>query len=631
MKILPNLKFTRGEAWHLALLLAAAAMLNIINLSVNGYANTFYAAAIQAGADNWTAFIFGASDMAGSVTVDKTPLSLWPAMLLVKLLGLSSWTVLLPQAVIGVITVALLYATVRRVFGVVAASIAGWVLAVTPVAVLMFRYNNPDVMLLLMVVAAVWATVRGLETSSWRWPISIGVFLGLGFLAKQLQVGLVIPAIAVVWFACAPTKWGRRLAELVVMAASFLVAAGWYVALCALWPADSRPYIGGSQNNSILELTLGYNGLGRLNGNETGSVVAGGGQGTAGSWGDTGLLRMFDSSQGGQISWLLPAALIFAVICLVSCWQHKHQRAVILLFDLWLLGTMVTFSFMQGIFHSYYTIALAPAIAALCGCGVVVLSKQGWAGRLVLLAVVLLSAAWGIVLLRRTSSFVPHLWWLVLVAAVALVVVWLGSEFAPQLLPARVWQVVIALVAACALFAGPMAYNVKTIASAHSGSLPTAGPSTGGRGGGGNPGAGGRTGAGAMRDGSTGPEGNSAAGGSITRSSAAEPALVAALQQNGQNYKWVAAVVGANAAATYQLASGFSVMPLGGYNGTDPTPTLEAFKELVAAGQIHFFLTGGSGRGANRGTAAQITTWVTSTFTPTTIGGVTVYDLSAGS
>ncbi|HEX7740211.1 MAG TPA: glycosyltransferase family 39 protein, partial [Marmoricola sp.] len=356
-------------------LLAATAVLYIWNLSASGYANSFYAAAAQAGSESWKAFFFGSSDAGNSITVDKTPLALWPMGLSVRIFGLSSWSILLPQAIEGVAAVGLLYSTVRRTTRSAGAGLlAGAVLALTPIAVLMFRFDNPDAMLVLLLIGAAGTTLRGIEASETdsrsaaRWLALAGALVGLAFLAKMLQAFLVLPALVLAYLFFAKVSWGRRIAHLLTAFAAMIVAGGWWVLVVSLWPASSRPYIGGSQHNSVLELALGYNGFGRLTGNETGSV-GGGGQG--GGWGSTGITRLFDAEIGGQITWLAPAALVLAITAL---WLVRRQaphagrvRAGIVVWLGWLLVTGLTFSFMAGIFHAYYTVALAPAIAALVG------------------------------------------------------------------------------------------------------------------------------------------------------------------------------------------------------------------------------------------------------------------------
>ncbi len=254
---------------------------------------------MQAGSESWKAFFFGSSDAASSITVDKTPMSLWPMALSVRVFGLSSWSILVPQALMGVASVGLLHATVRRTTRSAAAGLlAGGVLALTPVAVLMFRFNNPDALLVLLMIGSVACTLRALESSRLRaeglaghpvrWLALGGALVGFAFLTKMLQAFLVLPALALVYLVAAHTPLGRRIGHLLVAFGSMVLAAGWWIAIVELWPASSRPYIGGSQTNSILELTLGYNGFGRLTGNEVGSVGGGGAGAGGGMWGSTG-------------------------------------------------------------------------------------------------------------------------------------------------------------------------------------------------------------------------------------------------------------------------------------------------------------------------------------------------------
>ncbi|HET7720203.1 MAG TPA: glycosyltransferase family 39 protein, partial [Acidimicrobiales bacterium] len=305
----------------LVALLAATAVLYLWGLGESGWANGFYSAAAQAGSESWKAFFFGSSDAANSITVDKTPLSLWPMALAIRVFGLSSWSILVPQAIEGVLTVWLLVATVRRMTGSAGAGLlAGVVMATTPVAVLMFRFNNPDALLVLLLVGAAYATLRAVESPRHpvRWLALAGALVGLAFLTKMLQAFLVVPALGLVYLLFAHGALPRRIGHLMVGLGTMVGSAGWWVAIVSLWPADSRPYIGGSQSNSILELTLGYNGLGRLTGDEVGSVGGGGpgggpGGGAGGMWGSTGIGRLLDLENGGQIGWLLPTALLLMV------------------------------------------------------------------------------------------------------------------------------------------------------------------------------------------------------------------------------------------------------------------------------------------------------------------------------
>ena len=276
-----------GQWWSFLGLLAATAILYFYGLTANGYANAFYSAAVQAGSESWKAFFYGSSDAANFITVDKTPASLWVMDLSVRIFGVNSFAILAPQVLMGVATVGVVYATVKRGFGHAAGMVAGAVMALTPVAVLMFRFNNPDALLTLLMAIAAYSTLRAVESGSRRWVLAIGALIGLAFLTKMLQAFLVVPAFALAYVLAAPTPLRRRIVDLGLGLAALVASTGWWIAIVELVPASMRPYIGGSQNNSILELTLGYNGLGRLSGNETGSVGGVGGPGGGGPGGGT--------------------------------------------------------------------------------------------------------------------------------------------------------------------------------------------------------------------------------------------------------------------------------------------------------------------------------------------------------
>ena len=299
----------------LAGLLALTAVLFLWDLTRNGWANDFYAAAVQAGTTSWKAFFFGSFDSSSFITVDKTPGSLWVMEISGRIFGFSQWSMLAPQALEGVASVLLLYAAVKRWFGPAAGLIAGLVLALTPVAALMFRFNNPDALLVLLMTAAAYTLVRAVENGRSRWLVYTGLLLGFAFLAKMLQAFLVVPGFAVTYLWAGPPRLGKRIWQTMLMGAGIIGGAGWWILAAELTPAADRPYFGGSTTNNILQLAIGYNGLGRLTGSETGSVGPGAGNGPgagqgASFGGATGLLRLFHSEFGGQISWLLPAALI---------------------------------------------------------------------------------------------------------------------------------------------------------------------------------------------------------------------------------------------------------------------------------------------------------------------------------
>ena len=650
-------------------LLAATALLYLWALSASGWANDFYSAAAQAASRSWKAFFFGSSDASNFITVDKPPAALWVMGLSARLFGVGSWSLLAPQALMGVATVALLYATVRRWFGPAAGLLAGAVTALTPVATLIFRFNNPDALLVLLLVAAAYAVVRALEDGATRWLVLAGALVGFGFLAKQLQTLLVVPAFALVYLAAAPGSLGRRLGQLVAAGAAMVVSAGWWVAIVELTPASMRPYIGGSQTNSILELTFGYNGFGRLTGNETGSV----GGGPGGGWGQTGWGRMFGAEVGGQVAWLLPAAL---VLLAAGLWltrrapRTNRARAAFALWGGWLVVTGVVFSFMQGIFHAYYAVALAPAVGALVGMGATGLweVRRSLVARWWLAGTVAVTAVWSWVLLRRTPGWHPELAPLVLlgglaVAALIAAVPWQG--LASSSWAGRGGRRMAAAVAGAGLLvalAGPAAYSLDTATTAHSGAIPSAGPAVQGAGPGGGPRGGGFGNGGGFRNGggwaggqpgfgrgggnpfgqappgaqvgmAPGGAGGPGGLGGLLDGGTPDAELVALLSQDAGRYTWVAAAIGSNSAAGVQLATGEPVMAIGGFNGSDPAPSLEQFQQLVAEGKIHYFLGGGRMGGRSMGgsdTSRQISAWVADNFTASSVGGATVYDLTAG-
>ncbi|HET7801354.1 MAG TPA: glycosyltransferase family 39 protein [Humibacillus xanthopallidus] len=615
--------------------LLATLVLYTWNLTSSGYANSFYSAAVQAGSESWKAFFFGSSDAANSITVDKPPASLWVMALSVRLLGLNSFAILFPQVLMGVATVGVVYTTVKRHFGAAAGLIAGIALALTPVAALMFTFNNPDALLTLLMALGAWATMKAIEQASPKWMMIVGVFIGLGFLTKTLQVLLVVPFFGLAYLIAAPTTLRKRIIHSLLAVGTMVLSAGWWVAIVELIPASARPYIGGSQTNSFLELTFGYNGLGRLSGDETGSVGGGGGA-TGGQWGETGLFRMFSSSVGGQISWLIPSAIILLV---AGLWLRGRlprtdlRRAAYLVWGGWLVVTMLVFSFMAGIFHEYYTVALAPAVAALVGMGAV----EVWERRDSAVATIALSAAiaaaatWSFILLSRTTAYGEWLRISVLAVGMAAALLVLGLRWFDQ----RAVPFVLAA-ALLAGLAGPAAYTVSTTAQAHSGSIVTAGPA----GSGGGPG-GMRGGMPPQQQGQTGttqpggaPTGGTAGGGGmggLLDASAPSTAVVAALSQNADKFTWVAAAVGSQTAAGLQLGTGLPVMAIGGFNGSDPSPTLAQFQQYVANGQIHYFASGGRGFGGQNGgssSSSEIASWVEQNFTAVTIDGSTFYDLT---
>ena len=685
----------RLSDWILLLaLMAMAAATYFVNLTASGYANEFYSAAAQAGSVNWESFLWGSLDSGNAITVDKPPASIWLMALSVRAFGLSSFSILLPQAIMGVLTTYLLYATVRRYWGNAAGLITGIAFVLTPVAALMFRFNNPDALLVLLMVGAAHCVLRSLEYAKTRagnrrrtwWMVLAGILVGFGFLTKQMQVFLVLPGFAIAFLIASPTGFLRRMVDGVAAVIGMVLAAGWWVALTVLVPSGSRPYIGGSQTDSFLELTFSYNGFGRLTGSEEGSVVPGGSStgGTGGGmWGQTGWTRLLDGEYGTQIAWLAPLAFAGIVIGLVTLGRAARidlRRASVIVFGGWLAVTWLTFSFMAGIFHQYYTVALAPAVAVLAAIAVTGLwvSRKSLWSRIVTPALVLGSAYWAFTLAGR-STWLPWLKWCILGFGILATVVFIIAALSSS----RRIAICGMTLSAVSLLSGPLAWTAYTVATGHNGSIVLAGPSVtsstgmGGMGGGPGGGQGGPgSSEGTMQEAPSGTPGqgsgsapeapsgtmgqppNSASGygnasapsGSIGEGtssegmsggsmggmgmggSSASSKIVSMLEQSSSSYRWAAATTGSQNAASYQLASQKAVMAIGGFNGSDPAPTLKQFKEYVPQGLIHYYIASSSGGGTQMGgsgSAAEISSWVAEHYTATTVDGVTVYDLSA--
>jgi 4-amino-4-deoxy-L-arabinose transferase-like glycosyltransferase len=598
----------RWPRWALATLLAATAVLYLWNLSASGYGNAFYAAASQAGSQRWSAWFFGSLDAQNFITVDKPPASLWVSGLSVRLFGMNSWSVMAPQAVMGVVAVAVLYYAVRRAFpdpnhGAAAGLLAGAVLAVTPAAALIFRFNNPDALLVLLLTVAAYCLMRAAMTASWRWLMLVGIVMGTAFLTKMLQGFLVLPGFGLAYLLVAPTSWGRRVLHILGAVAALIVSAGWWVLAVQLTPAGSRPYIGGSTDDTVLDLALGYNGINRILGHhrEGRSLGDWGGSSLPMLGGRTGLHRLFTGEMTNEISWLLPVALFVVAFGMYLAVRHALSRGescALLMWGSWLLVTGVVLSFMGGMVHPYYTVALAPAIAALVGIGAVWAwqRRSTWGGRCALAAMIVLAALSSAVLVHRNSFGPVWLAWLIvtLAAVSALGVLW------PR-------PLVVTLGAGClAGFAGTTAFSVATAATPHHGTMPTA-----------------------VR--------TSQVTGTWINDEATNVQLAGLLAAT--HTQWSAATNGSQSAASLEIASGTSVMAVGGWSG-DPVPTLQQFIDDVHAGKIAYYVE--AGRGPNSAAAhgevirstlhnashtREIADWVAAHYPGTFIGRSTVYRL----
>jgi 4-amino-4-deoxy-L-arabinose transferase-like glycosyltransferase len=653
-------------------IVALAAALCLWDLTISGYANGYYAAAVRSASESWKAWFFGALDPGSFITVDKPPLALWLMGLSARVFGFSSFSVLLPQALGTIAAVGLLYATVRRVFGPVAGLVAAAALAVSPITVAMARVDMPDALLVLLMVASGWLIVRAIETGRTKFLLWCGAVVGLAFMTKMLQGWMVAPALAAAYLLAGPPRLLVRIRQLLYAGVAMVaVSAAWPLAV-SLWPAGSRPYIGGSTNGSVWNLIFGYNGFGRLTGAENGP--GGGGAGGGGFGGASGLWRMFNEQVGGQIAWLLPFA---AVSLAAGLWLTRRaprtdlRRAGLMLFGVWAIVHIAVFSSQQGIFHPYYVSALAPAVAALTGAGVVALARwarTSWIG-FAALAGALAATAWvAVTLLDRTPDFAPAVRIAIPVAAALAIAGVLALRLG---LRARAVLAVAAVTGAVALAGGPVAYSVATVHRSLTSNNVLAGPASAGAGfGGGSGGPGGPPsgfgGPGGVRPSGaaapTGPppsgatssstapsSGSGTAGANAARGgfgggrdgASVSPSLIRYLEANQGSAKYLVAASGSMTTAPIIIQTGKAVVTIGGFNGADPAPTVSQLQAMVAKGELRYVLVSGGGAGGGAGggrfagrggTSQALTTWVQQHGTAVkgvTTNGATLYRVSA--
>ncbi|SEK22352.1 glycosyltransferase family 39 protein [Streptacidiphilus jiangxiensis] len=497
-------RWVRPAYWGSLIL---AALVYCYGLGQNGNANSYYAAAVLSGTKSWSAMFYGSLDAGNFITVDKPPVALWLMETSCRILGFGSWQMLLPIAACGVASVAVLYSAVRRSFGTVAATVAAVVLALTPITVAINRDNNPDPVLVLLTVSAAWFCLEAIRRGTLRHLVISAVLVGFAFNTKMLQAYMVLPALFLAYLWAARGSWLVRVRNLLVAGVALIVSSGWWMVVVD--SIKGHPFIGSSSDGTVWNLVIGYNGLERVLGANAGNVTGsgsgtgsgaaarfGGGGGAGGGGanfgGTSGAGRLFNDTLGGQISWLIPFAVIALVGALVLRGRRRRtdlQRASLLLWGMWLLTHYVVFSFSSGTFHPYYTTMLAPPIAALTGAGGTMLlralrspsRKPVWAAVLPLGIAV--SAVWAVLLLRRSTSFAPWLWPLVVVLAIGGVVALLVARFGAGSVATAVRKRVLAVgavAAALALVAGPAAYAADTVtAGAIQGTNPTAGPSSG--------------------------------------------------------------------------------------------------------------------------------------------------------
>lgn len=665
-------------------ILAIAALLNCWQLSRVGYGNTYYAAAVRSMLQSWHNFFFNSFDPGGFVSIDKPPLGFWFQVASAKLFGYNGVSLLLPEALAGVLAVAVLYHLVQRRFGRPAGLIAALVLAVTPVSVAASRNNIIDSILVLFLLLGAWAGQIATETGRLRWLLLAAALVGLGFNVKMLEAYLVVPAFGVLYLLGAPVAWRTRAIHLALTAVVLLaVSLSWALAVDAT-PASQRPWVDSTSTNSELYLAIGYNGLDRLLGR--GRSGGGGGQlglpvvgnthtpaqpGAAGAGsaalntaragtgapragnagglfnnGAAGPFRLFGSVLGGQIGWLVPLAFIGLIVAASRRLRFPldDQQRGLVLWGTWLLTTAGFFS-VANFFHPYYMVTMAPAMAALCGIGLVAawgeyarrsprLTWQPWALPVALVG----TAATQAYILRDypdwSRPITPVLLILAVLAATVLIVARLGLRLGGQL-ALRLWTPLVATVGVVALLIAPVAWSIDTAAAGDGGLTPTAGPSAprdaGGFGGFGGfarlPGANNQQTAALIQ---RFQRGGGFRGGRDGQGVSAS--LLRYLEQHQSGTKFLFAATNSNSAAPYIIQTGKAVMSMGGFSGSNPILSLTQLQALVKDNTVRYFLAGGGFGG--RGGGDSNMQWVQSacTLVPSSAyGGTSAQPAAAGS
>ncbi|WIV52557.1 ArnT family glycosyltransferase [Amycolatopsis nalaikhensis] len=579
----------RTRSWALPLVCLGAAVLYGWQIGHGQLGNTYYSAAVKSMTGGFTNFLFGSFDPYGVVTVDKPPMALWPQALSVLVFGFHGWALLLPQVVEGVAAVFLLHRTVRRWAGENVALLAAAILALTPVTVIINRDNNPDTLLVLFLVAAAYALTRSFEDGrKWLWWCAF--FVGCGFLTKMLQAWIIVPALAVAYLAGAAVPWRRRLLDVLGAGVVLVASSFWWIALYDWWPG-AKPYMGGSADGSAWDLVFGYNGFGRLSGNGEGGgmmIMRGGEQTVSSFGGDPGVGRMFNDLVGGQISWLLPLSLLVLAVVVVFRPSDRRERAGWLLWGGWLLVTTVVFSFAGGIWHPYYTTALAPAEAAVSAAGLALLWRRS--RRVGLPVAIGLSAAWAFALTSRDTTFYGWTRWVVLGTA-AVAVVWLAVAPSRRAVVAGLVPVLLT----------PAVWSYAAAQSTTAGTLPAAGPAAPGTPGGpvgpgmvGGPGGPGASGGTPNGPGFPGGQPRIMVGGGsdgTTTLSAEQRRILDYTLAHGTEIT-LAINAEATSVAPWIIDSDATVVGMGGFGGRDDAPSVEQLGRWLAEGKLRFVLSG---------------------------------------
>ncbi|MFH0967757.1 MAG: glycosyltransferase family 39 protein [Methanobacteriota archaeon] len=630
--------------WCLLGILIVAAILFFANLGKEGYSNSYYAAAVKSMLTNPGIILFNSFDPVGFVTIDKPPVSLWIQTLSASVFGFSGFSLILPQAIAGICSVYLIYRLVARSWGKPAGLIAAATLTITPIFVAVVRTNNMDGLLVFVLLAAVFMALNAWKFGSPWYLFGAMILIGIGFNIKMIQALVVLPACFGIYLLNDQISWRKKILHLAAASALVLVVSTSWAVMMDLTPSDERPYIGSSSGNSEMDLIFGYNGLNRIlggfgqfgnhnfkgntsfpgnfpqgadalapslmNGYPTGPSPIGdnttpghpqpgmnpgdqpGGRSGINDGGEPGLFRMGDSGMSGQISWLLPFALIGLLAWIsrpsLTTLKHLNERAILTIaLVLWLIPEILYFSFTSGFYHTYYVVMVAVPLSGLVGISIISLyeayqtnQRKGW----ILIAAILITGIIQWQFLRYEPDFSGVLPWIILFGTVigALILAVIRTPYLT--VPLKIRRVIIVLVIGL-LFIAPCIWSCTPVIYQGNSKLPVAGPSL-------------VSGAGGFQGMNHGMEEYNSS------------ALYMYLSSHQSGERYLVAVESSRTATDFIITYGAPVMTMGGYSGTDPILTVEKLKDYISSGKIRYFLIGGGNPGMPGRDNSGVTTWI---------------------
>jgi 4-amino-4-deoxy-L-arabinose transferase-like glycosyltransferase len=512
---------------------------------------------------SWHNFFFASFDPAGTVTLDKLPGAFWVQALSVRIFGVHTWSIVLPQVVEGVLSVLVLYRIVRRLSGALAGLLAAMTLAISPATVALNRGNISDTLMILLVLLAANSAVTAAVTGRWVHLLAAGAWVGLAFQAKMIEAWIVLPALGLFTLFAATTGRLRRITQIGVLGVVAGVVSLSWMTVVTLLPASSRPYVDGSQHDSLFQQVFVYNGFGRLDQVSPNQLLSRSIGLRIPAPAPPAWNRLLTGGFGRDIGWLLPAAVILAVVGLIRTWHRPpgdRGRAGFVLWSTWLVALAVTFSLSTSL-NAYYLAALSPPIAGLLGSGSVMLWTHRdtvWA-KVCALAVIVATVAYQTWLLPASGTGLP--------GSLGPVLLIVGALSSVALLMA-LWRPLTALLVPISLVASLLVVALVPGTASVSMAIDHLGPF----------------------DTPFQPQAVTDGVRAFFGVTDHVASLIPTLEKNRDGAPYLMATQTSALAAPFIFVSGQEVLPIGGYSGTIPEPTLPAIESKVHAGAFHLVI-----------------------------------------